>query len=63
MNDGIFKTKRTCLVGSARVDIQWLWAVQERAKRMERVCRLNPVKEDKSKVRQMVLPGILNRGE
>jgi hypothetical protein len=61
MNDGIFKTKRTGLVGLTRVDIQWHWSIQERAERMERACRLMPVKEDKSNGRQMVLPGIKRR--
>lgn len=34
IDDGIFKTKHTCLIGSKRVDAQWLRDIEARAKRM-----------------------------
>ena len=39
MDEGIFKTKRTCLVGGRRVDIQWMWNIEARARRLAKACR------------------------
>jgi len=59
IDEGIFKTGRTVLFGGRRVDIQWLHAINERAKRLEQVSR--PPRRQKKQdddSRQLLLPGI-----
>lgn len=57
MDEGIFKTGRTGLIGSRRVDIQVLWAAKDRAKRLERASA--PRKQEPAgKEKQLRLPGV-----
>lgn len=59
MDEGIFKTNRSCLFGGRRVDIQWLWDIQARVKRLEKACRPprpKPGKEDAARTPR--LPGM-----
>ena len=59
MDDGIFKTGRTCLVGGRRVDIQWMWNIEARARRLEKACRPpNAAQGKDDQVRQQRLPGM-----
>ena len=59
MDDGIFKTGRTVLVGGRRVDIQWMWQIEERAARLEKACRPPKVENGKEgQAKQIRLPGI-----
>ena len=59
MDDGIFKTGRTVFVGGRRVDIQWIWQIEERAARLEKACRPPKAEEgEKGQPRQQRLPGI-----
>ena len=59
MNDGIFKTRRTGLLGSRRVDVQWWWAALERAKKLAKVCRPHHERQNKTTPdNQLRLPGL-----
>jgi len=57
MNDGIFKTTRTGLVGATRMDFQWFQSVTERAQRKAKACRPQGDTEDEiNPGRQLCLP-------
>ena len=48
IDDGIWKTKRTCLIGSQRYDMQYVLDVEARAKR--RAAAERPVKSKQRKL-------------
>ncbi len=61
MDEGVFKTARGGLIGSRRTDIQWLWQIETRAKRMEAVCKgIKSTKPEKSP--QLILPTLRRSG-
>ena len=58
MDDGIFKTGRTGLVGGRRVDIQWLWDVEKKAEIIERACRPPVASSGKKSAKQLKITNI-----
>jgi len=55
MDDGIFKTGRTMLIGGRRVDVQYMWRTMERAAILEKACR-PPSEKKRAAAKQLKLP-------